>query len=187
MSGHTPVAMSWSIARRTSTSTPCLVMMAVLRSISPCVLLTSGDRFSVALMTSARRSSYRGSAVAAPGSVIPPSRGLVTAEVLDQVDLVVTVRVARCAPAFGVAEPGVEVRGLEGVGAQRHPVAAAAPDLGFGGGQHPGSQAAAALVAAHPEQLDVTAPAPGPAGQAGQQVAVVAADGDGQPEPVVVA
>ena len=31
------------------------------------------------------------------------------------------VRVARRAAAFGVAEPGVESRRLEGVGAQRHP------------------------------------------------------------------
>ena len=35
MSGHTPVAMSWSIARITSTATPCLSMIARLRSISP--------------------------------------------------------------------------------------------------------------------------------------------------------
>src|SRR5262249_57191827 len=56
-----------------------------------------------------------------------------------------------------------------------------------GGAQRGVPKAAAALVGAHPDQLDVSAPAPGPAGQPGQQVAVVAADGDGQPEPVVVA
>ena len=56
------------------------------------------------------------------------------------------VRIARRAAAFGVAQAGVETRSLEGVGAQGHPVAAAAPDLGFSSGQHPGSQAVTALV-----------------------------------------
>ena len=37
MSGHTPVAMSWSTARIVSTRTPCLRMIAALRSISPWV------------------------------------------------------------------------------------------------------------------------------------------------------
>src|SRR4029079_6938159 len=47
------------------------------------------------------------------------------AGLLHQVDAVVAVRIARRAAAFGVAEPGVETRRLEGVGAQGHPVAAA--------------------------------------------------------------
>src|SRR5215467_15667221 len=85
-----------------------------------------------------------------------------SAELLQQVDVVMAVRVARRAAAFGVAEPGVETRCLEGVGAQGHPVAAAAPDLGFGRGEEPGAQAATALVVSHPEQVDVAAPAPRP-------------------------
>jgi hypothetical protein len=56
MSGRTPVARSWSTARISSTVTPCLRMMPVLRSISPWVLLTSGERFSVQLTKSAVRS-----------------------------------------------------------------------------------------------------------------------------------
>jgi hypothetical protein len=56
-------------------------------------------------------------------------------------NVVVATRVARRPPAFGVAEPGIEPRGLEGMGAQGHPVAAAAPDLGFGRGQQIGAQA----------------------------------------------
>src|SRR5690349_10233403 len=55
MSGQTPVAMSWSMARTTSTASPCLCVMPVLISISPSVLLGSGDRLSVQLMNSARR------------------------------------------------------------------------------------------------------------------------------------
>jgi hypothetical protein len=41
--------MSWSIARRTSTPTPCRRMIEALTSISPCVLETSGERLSVPL------------------------------------------------------------------------------------------------------------------------------------------
>ena len=55
MSGWTPVAMSWSIARSTVTSTPCLRMIAALASTSPCVWLGSGLRFSVQLMKVALR------------------------------------------------------------------------------------------------------------------------------------
>ena len=57
MSGQTPVAMSWSIARTTSTCTPWVSMMCRLMSTSPWVLLGSGDRFSVQLMNSALRSA----------------------------------------------------------------------------------------------------------------------------------
>jgi hypothetical protein len=35
MSGQTPVAMSWSTARTTSTSTPCFCMIRVLMSMRP--------------------------------------------------------------------------------------------------------------------------------------------------------
>ena len=49
MSGQTPVAMSWSTNRISSTSTWCLRMIAALASISPWVLLTSGLRFKVQL------------------------------------------------------------------------------------------------------------------------------------------
>jgi hypothetical protein len=66
-------------------------------------------------------------------------------KLLHQVDVVVAVRVTRRAAAFGVAEPGVETGCLEGVGAQGHPVAAAAPDLGFGGLEELGAQARTAL------------------------------------------
>src|SRR5215210_4474734 len=47
--------MSWSTARRTSTSTPCLRMIAALASTSPWVWLRSGERFSVQLTNMARR------------------------------------------------------------------------------------------------------------------------------------
>ena len=57
MSGYTPVAMSWSTARITSTDTPLRRMMPIDRSARPWVLDTSGDRFSVQLTNSARRSS----------------------------------------------------------------------------------------------------------------------------------
>ena len=50
------MAMSWSTARTTSTSTPCLRMMAALTSTRPWVLLCSGDRLSVQLTKVARRS-----------------------------------------------------------------------------------------------------------------------------------
>src|SRR5690349_14926260 len=108
-------------------------------------------------------------------------------QLLYQVDVVVAAWVARRPPAFGVAEPGIESWGLEGMGAQGHPVAAAAPDLGFGGGQQVGAQAEAALAAPHPEQIDVAAPAPGPPVQAAAQVAVVPADGHAQHAGVLVA
>src|ERR1051325_2266705 len=91
-------------------------------------------------------------------------------QLLYQVNVVVAARVARRPPAFGVAEPGIEPRGLEGMGAQGHAVAAAAPDLGFGGAQQAGTQAQAALVVPHPEQVDVAAAAPGPPVQAAAQI-----------------
>ena len=56
MSGQTPVAISWSIARMQSTSTPLRRMISIEMSIRPCVLETSGLRFRVQLMKSARRS-----------------------------------------------------------------------------------------------------------------------------------
>ena len=56
MSGQTPVAMSWSIARTPSTSTPLRRMISIEMSIRPCVLETSGVRFSVQLMNIALRS-----------------------------------------------------------------------------------------------------------------------------------
>ncbi len=49
MSGHTPVAMSWSTARSRVTATPCFSMMARLTSMSPSVWLSSGERFNVQL------------------------------------------------------------------------------------------------------------------------------------------
>src|SRR4051794_40541926 len=56
MSGQTPTAMSWSIARNWSTRTPCFSRIPTLRSTRPCVLLTSGDRLSVQFTNSADRS-----------------------------------------------------------------------------------------------------------------------------------
>src|SRR5690348_6120402 len=108
-------------------------------------------------------------------------------EPLHQVDVLVAVRVARRAAAFGVAEPGVETRRLEGVGAQGHAVAAAAPDLGFGRGEELGAQATTALVVAHPEQVDVAAPTPRPPVEPRAQVTTVAADHDRQQTAVMVA
>ncbi len=56
MSGHTPVAIRWSTARMQSTSTPLRRMISIDLSIRPCVLETSGLRFSVQLMNIALRS-----------------------------------------------------------------------------------------------------------------------------------
>ncbi len=56
MSGHTPVAMSWSRARIISTSTPLASRMPIEILANPSVLDTSGERFSVQLMNRARRS-----------------------------------------------------------------------------------------------------------------------------------
>ena len=56
MSGQTPVAMSWSIARMHSTSTPLRRMISIEMSIRPWVCESSGLRFSVQLMNIARRS-----------------------------------------------------------------------------------------------------------------------------------
>jgi hypothetical protein len=56
MSGQTPTAMSWSMARMHSTSTPLRRMISIETSISPWVFETSGLRFNVQLMKNARRS-----------------------------------------------------------------------------------------------------------------------------------
>ena len=56
MSGHTPVAISWSIARRWSMSTPLRRMISIKMSSSPWVCDRSGLRFRVQLTNSARRS-----------------------------------------------------------------------------------------------------------------------------------
>jgi len=56
MSGQTPVAIRWSIARIDSTSIPFVRMISIERSARPCVFETSGERFSVQLMNSALRS-----------------------------------------------------------------------------------------------------------------------------------
>ena len=56
MSGHTPVAISWSMARTHSTVTPWRRMISIDRSTRPCVCDSSGERFSVQLTNSARRS-----------------------------------------------------------------------------------------------------------------------------------
>ena len=53
MSGHTPVAMSWSMARTSSTLTPWRRMISMEMSAKPCVWDCSGERFSVQLMNSA--------------------------------------------------------------------------------------------------------------------------------------
>src|SRR6266566_489010 len=110
-----------------------------------------------------------------------------SAELLHQVDVVVAVRIARRAAAFGVAEPGVETRCLEGVGVEGYPVAAAAPDLGFGRGQESGSQAGTALVVSHPEQVDIAAPAPRPPVEPRTQVTVIPEHGHAQHAAVMVA
>src|SRR5215470_15423233 len=129
------------------------------------------------------RSGLAGSPASAGRSWCP----LGTMELLHQVDVVVAVRVAGGAAAFGVAEPGVETGCLEGVGTQGHPVAAAASDLGFGCGEEPGAQSATALAVVHPEQVDVAAAAPGPAVEPRVQVTIVAADRDRQQAAVMVA
>jgi len=56
MSGHTPVAMSWSTARMRSTVTPWRRRISIEIAAKPSVFETSGDRLSVQLMNSARRS-----------------------------------------------------------------------------------------------------------------------------------
>ena len=50
MSGQTPVAMSWSMARTWSTVIPCCSMIAIERSASAWVCDRSGERFRVQLM-----------------------------------------------------------------------------------------------------------------------------------------
>jgi hypothetical protein len=50
MSGWTPVAIAWSIARTTSTVTPVRSMMRIERSARPRVWEVSGERFRVQLM-----------------------------------------------------------------------------------------------------------------------------------------
>src|SRR3954468_14045896 len=47
--------MSWSMTLTTSTSTPCLSMIAALTSTSPWVWLCAGERFNVQLRNIARR------------------------------------------------------------------------------------------------------------------------------------
>ena len=106
---------------------------------------------------------------------------------LHQVDVVMPARVGRRAAAFLVAEAGVEIGCLEGVGAQGHLVAAAARDFLLGGGQELGAQARAALVRPDPEQVDGTASAPRPPEQPRAQVTAVFADGDAQQLAVGVA
>jgi hypothetical protein len=85
MSGHTPVAMSWSTARSSSTATPCRSMIERLRSISPWVWLGSGDRLRVQLTYSARRSSNRHAAASASSCSVtgPPSVGDIAQESLS--------------------------------------------------------------------------------------------------------
>ena len=56
MSGQTPVAIWWSIARMQSTVTPLRRMISIEMSIRPWVLESSGLRFSVQLTKSAFRS-----------------------------------------------------------------------------------------------------------------------------------
>ena len=56
MSGQTPVAIWWSIARMPSTWTPLRRMISAEMSMSPCVWERSGPRLSVQLMKSAFRS-----------------------------------------------------------------------------------------------------------------------------------
>src|SRR5262249_34826142 len=107
-----------------------------------------------------------------------------SAEPLDQVDVIVPMRVAGGAAALLVAETGIETGCLEGVGAQGNLVAAAALDLLFGFGQQPGSQARATLVVSHPEQVDVAASAPCPAPEPCAQIAAASTDSDAQ-EPTV--
>src|SRR5207245_2393807 len=55
-SAYTPVAISRSTARTTSTVTAFLSMIEIARSARPCVFDSSGDRLSVQLMNNARRS-----------------------------------------------------------------------------------------------------------------------------------
>ena len=56
MSGHTPVAMSWSTARSSSTVTPWRRMISIEIAANPSVFDGSGERFRVQLMNSAPRS-----------------------------------------------------------------------------------------------------------------------------------
>ena len=56
MSGQTPVAITWSIARMPSTRTPLRRMISIEMSISPWVWERSGPRLRVQLMKKALRS-----------------------------------------------------------------------------------------------------------------------------------
>jgi hypothetical protein len=73
------------------------------------------------------------------------------------------------------------------VSAQGHLTAPAEPDLPLGRGQQPGTKSATAMITAHPEELDVAAATPGPPAQAGQQLAVLRANGQAQHSAVVMA
>ena len=65
MSGHTPGGMSWSTVRTSSTRTPVRAKMARGIASSPSVWLGSGERFSVPLKMTRRRSSKRPGAASA--------------------------------------------------------------------------------------------------------------------------
>ena len=61
MSVSTPGGISWSTARTSSTVTPCARMIATAFCASASVFDGWGERFSVQLMTMARRSEKSGS------------------------------------------------------------------------------------------------------------------------------
>src|SRR5918993_4296144 len=70
MSGQTPVAMSWSTARSSSTATPWRSMIERLTLIRPWVWLGSGERLRVQFTYSARRPSNRHPPSPPPGAPV---------------------------------------------------------------------------------------------------------------------
>ena len=101
-------------------------------------------------------------------------------------DVVVAMRIARCAAAFAITGPGIQTRCLEGVGVQGHPVAAAA---------RISASAVARSLAPRPNRAGRLAPRagrcsrtrPGPPVEPGVQVTVIPADGHTQHAAIVVA
>src|SRR5689334_3177395 len=102
MSGHTPVAMSWSIARTTSTCTPCCSMMWRLASTRAWVLLGSGERLRVQLMNRALRSApYVASGTVVGWVMLSPRAGRLGGVGNGSQELGVLLDAEQCRPGGG--------------------------------------------------------------------------------------
>src|SRR6266498_5296961 len=95
-------------------------------------------------------------------------------------DLVVPARVGRRAAALLVTEASIKAGCLERMGAQGHLGATTTPDLLLRRGKEPSAQPRPAMLALHPEQVNVATPTPRPPIQPREQVTAVPPDGDAQ-------